>query len=151
MNIRYNWINWRNVFLDDRDLSQQVKGVGLYLSNCLDLVNYFELPPLKTICEELNIKTEKTADKYIKQLENENWITGKDGYYKLAVPQRAFTPSTQRTKPKTVPGQLPAGDVRLTANVRKELHTRLKLKSAQERTSIGEIVEQLLEKYLDKI
>ncbi len=59
--------------------------------------------------------------------------------------------STQKAKPKTVPGQLKEGDVKLTANVKEELHIKLKVKAAMERTSISDIVERLLVKYMDKV
>ena len=39
-------------------------------------------------------------------------------------------------------GKVPSGDVRLTANVRKELHLRLKIESAKRRKPVGEIIEE---------
>ena len=42
-------------------------------------------------------------------------------------------------------GLLPPGDVRLTANIREDLHLKLKIKAAQERTTIGELIEQWVE------
>ena len=39
-------------------------------------------------------------------------------------------------------GLLPTGDVRLTANIREDLHLKLKIKAAQERTTIGELIEE---------
>ena len=42
-------------------------------------------------------------------------------------------------------GLLPHGDVRLTANIREDLHLKLKIKAAQERTTIGELIEQWVE------
>ena len=38
-------------------------------------------------------------------------------------------------------GQIPEGDVRLTANIRAELHLALKIRAARERTTIGELIE----------
>jgi hypothetical protein len=38
--------------------------------------------------------------------------------------------------------------VRLTANIRQDLHLKLKIASARRRTTIGEIIEELLEKYI---
>lgn len=38
-------------------------------------------------------------------------------------------------------GQLPAGDVRLTANIRADLHLELKIRAARERTTMGELIE----------
>ena len=42
-------------------------------------------------------------------------------------------------------GLLPPGDVRLTANIREDLHLKLKIRAAQERATIGELIEQWVE------
>lgn len=42
-------------------------------------------------------------------------------------------------------GLVPEGDVRLTANIRGELHLKLKIRAAQERTTVGELIEQWIE------
>ena len=42
-------------------------------------------------------------------------------------------------------GLLPPGDVRLTANIREDQHLKLKIKAAQERTTIGELIEKWVE------
>ncbi|HEX2769748.1 MAG TPA: hypothetical protein VHN12_10745 [Geobacteraceae bacterium] len=47
-----------------------------------------------------------------------------------------------------VSGQVPEGDVRLTANIRDDLHLKLKIAAARRRTTIGELLEELVEKYL---
>ena len=52
----------------------------------------------------------------------------------------AYQPSSQGRS-----GQVPAGDVRLTANIRADLHLALKIRAARERTTIGELVEQWIE------
>ena len=39
-------------------------------------------------------------------------------------------------------GLVPTGDVRLTVNIRSDLHLKLKIRAAQERTTIGELIEQ---------
>ena len=49
---------------------------------------------------------------------------------------------------KAAPGPVPEGDVRLTANIREELHLKLKIVAATRRTTIGELIEQLVELYL---
>ena len=49
---------------------------------------------------------------------------------------------------KKVSGLVPEDDVRLTANIRKDLHLKLKIKAAEERTTIGELIEELIEKHL---
>ncbi len=45
-------------------------------------------------------------------------------------------------------GQVPEGDVRLTANIREDLHLKLKIAAARRRTTIGELLEELVEKYI---
>ena len=45
-------------------------------------------------------------------------------------------------------GMVPEGDVRLTANIRGDLHMKLKMRAVQERTTIGELIEGLIEKHL---
>jgi hypothetical protein len=46
-------------------------------------------------------------------------------------------------------GLVPAGDIRLTANIREDLHLQLKIVAAQRRTTIGELIEELVENYLE--
>jgi predicted HicB family RNase H-like nuclease len=70
---------------------------------------------------------------------------------KATVKKAAVKKTAQKARQKSVPGQLKEGDVKLTANVKEELHTKLKVKAAMERTSISDIVERLLEKYMDKV
>lgn len=45
-------------------------------------------------------------------------------------------------------GLVPEGDVRLTANIREDLHLKLKIAAARQRTTIGELIEQMVEKYV---
>lgn len=45
----------------------------------------------------------------------------------------------------------PQGDVRLTLNVRKELHQKLKIASVMTSTTMGELIEQLIGGKLDDI
>ena len=49
---------------------------------------------------------------------------------------------------KTTPWPVPVGDVRLTANIREDLHLKLKIVAATRRTTIGELIEELVEQYL---
>lgn len=55
----------------------------------------------------------------------------------------------EKDKPKS--GQIPEGDVRLTANIREELHTRLKIEAAKRRIYIGDLVEELIEANIPKL
>lgn len=66
-------------------------------------------------------------------------------------PMEKKTPKAPaRTQPKTKPvsGLVPEGDVRLTANIRQDLHLKLKIEAAHRRTTIGDLIEELVEKYL---
>lgn len=49
---------------------------------------------------------------------------------------------------KQISGLVPSGDIRLTANIRKDLHLKLKIYAAEQRTTIGEVLERLLARYL---
>jgi len=54
-------------------------------------------------------------------------------------------------KGKSKSGLVPSGDVRLTANIKSELHTRLKIEAAKRRTTIGDLVEELIDQHVPKI
>lgn len=45
-------------------------------------------------------------------------------------------------------GKVPSGDVRMTANIRSDLHIKLKIAAAERQTTIGELIEELVERYL---
>lgn len=49
---------------------------------------------------------------------------------------------------KQVSGLVPEGDVRLTANISEEHHIKLKVAAATQRTTIGELIEQLIDNAL---
>lgn len=51
-------------------------------------------------------------------------------------------------KARPTSGQVPEGDVRLTANIRQDLHLKLKIAAAHRRTTIGELIEMLVAKHL---
>ena len=42
----------------------------------------------------------------------------------------------------------PDGDVRLTVNLREDLHLKLRMKALEQKTTAGDLLEQLIEKYL---
>lgn len=42
----------------------------------------------------------------------------------------------------------PSGDTRLTINIRDDLHMRLKLEAVKQRTTVGELIEGLVEKHV---
>jgi hypothetical protein len=68
------------------------------------------------------------------------------GYKNREKPQKT-APKGDRN-PKSSPGPIPEGDVRLTANIREDLHLKLKIIAATRRTTIGELIEDLVEHHL---
>lgn len=44
-------------------------------------------------------------------------------------------------------GLVPAGDVRLTANIRADLHMKLRVRAVKERTTVGELVEEWVDSW----
>jgi hypothetical protein len=42
----------------------------------------------------------------------------------------------------------PSGDIRLTVNIREDLHMRLKMEAVKRRTTVGEILEDLVEQHV---
>ena len=63
---------------------------------------------------------------------------------------RAFaeaTPGAMKEAAGNRSGQIPAADVRLTANIRGDLHLKLKIRAAEQRTTVGELIEQWIESW----
>ena len=56
--------------------------------------------------------------------------------------------AAKKTKKKNVSGQVPEGDVRLTANIRKDLHKKLRHTAIDRETTVGDILEELITKHL---
>lgn len=52
---------------------------------------------------------------------------------------------------KSKSGQIPEGDCRLTANIKTDLHIRLKIEAAKRRMSIGDLVEELIDNNIPKL
>lgn len=57
----------------------------------------------------------------------------------------------ETTPAKPLSGQVPTGDIRLNANVRKDLHLRIKIEAAKQGRTIGEIIEELIDKHIPKL
>lgn len=53
----------------------------------------------------------------------------------------------RRGKQSSKSGLVPSGDMRLTANIREDLHLKLKIRAAQERTTVGELIERWVESW----
>lgn len=54
---------------------------------------------------------------------------------------------SDRTGPRGKSGLVPVGDVRLTANIRADLHMKLRIRAVEERTTVGELVERWIESW----
>jgi predicted HicB family RNase H-like nuclease len=52
---------------------------------------------------------------------------------------------------KGLSGQVPAGHVRLNANIRKDLHTRIKIEAVRQSKTIGQLIEEWIERYTPKL
>lgn len=44
-------------------------------------------------------------------------------------------------------GKVPEGDIRLSANIREDLHLRLKIMAVKSKRTIGSILEEWIERY----
>ncbi|HEX9024406.1 MAG TPA: hypothetical protein VF799_11255 [Geobacteraceae bacterium] len=66
---------------------------------------------------------------------------------KKAVRKRGSAPA-EAAMNGPLSGKVPEGDVRLTANMREDLHLKLKIAAARRRTTIGELLEELVDKYI---
>ncbi|WP_306535558.1 hypothetical protein [Geobacter sp.] len=62
--------------------------------------------------------------------------------------QKSQSKNKAKTQARPTSGQVPEGDVRLTANIREDLHLKLKIAAANKRTTIGELIEMLVAKHL---
>lgn len=72
------------------------------------------------------------------------------GQWNLQIkPSRALKKNTNTDSQKReISGKVPSGDVRMTANIRSDLHIKLKIAAAERRTTIGELIEELIERHL---
>ena len=57
-------------------------------------------------------------------------------------------PVAKKKKKVSKSGKVPDNDVRLTANIRGDLHLKLKIAAAKRRTTIGELIEELISKHI---
>jgi hypothetical protein len=93
--------------------------------------------------EEIAAKRERSD----KQRPDSGKDTGKPAA-RQAKRQETARPAPRGQLAKGMPGSVPDGDVRLTANIRHDLHLKLKIAAATRRTTIGELLEDLVEQYL---
>ena len=72
--IKNNWLNWREIMIDDRGLSFGAKGMALYLNTFMNGKNDFAFPSIATICGEMSIGSKTTAIKYLDELCERGWL-----------------------------------------------------------------------------
>jgi len=112
----------------------------------------FDLP--EAIIEKPQAPARKPAAKVIvKEAPVKKKVIKRDGTPEPTERESAEKKKTGRAIKKAavkspLSGQVPEGDVRLTANIREDLHLKLKIAAARRRTTIGELLEELVEKYL---
>ncbi len=104
----------------------------------------FETP--KMIEEESSLPKKKTPRTTAKREPRDTNPRVKPGTGKTNQKSRSKRKGTESVRPTS--GQVPDGDVRLTANIREDLHLKLKIAAAQKRTTIGELIEMLVAKHL---
>ncbi|MDR5801601.1 hypothetical protein [Caballeronia sp. LZ001] len=87
------------------------------------------------------------AERVIAAFRNETVKAGSKKHRERAVQILESIVRIETPAPTTVPASrsTPDGDVRLTANIRRDLHIRLKIAAAEQRTTIGELIERFVE------
>jgi len=83
MTINSRWLNWRQIILDDAELSFGAKSMALFLNTYMNDSHDMAYPSIATICGRLNISN-KTAIKYTSELSD----------FKYLVKQKRFGTST---------------------------------------------------------
>jgi len=106
----------------------------------------FELPVQEK--EEKQKREEKVEVKAAPKKREKVKEREKPSAPKPAVKEVPKAAAGSRVKTRPVSGLVPEGDVRLTANIRQDLHLKLKIEAAHRRTTIGDLIEELVESYL---
>jgi hypothetical protein len=98
----------------------------------------------KPVLSKTNIRPKKIAPSPDTSFSTKAKITDNKTFKKLNFKS---THNKRSTSAKSS-GNVPAGDIRLTANIREDLHLKLKIAAARNRSTIGEIIEALVEQYI---
>ncbi|MBI1919503.1 MAG: hypothetical protein HYS23_00330 [Geobacter sp.] len=110
-------------------------------------ISLFEIPAREM--EKKQKRAEKVeAEIAPKKKREQARTTKKPAEAKLVRKEVPKAPAGSRVMIKPVSGLVPEGDVRLTANIRQDLHLKLKIEAAHRRTTIGDLIEELVERYL---
>ena len=65
-----------------------------------------------------------------------------------ALPKKPAKTAKKVTQEAVKSGLVPEGDVRLSANIRGDIHLKLKIAAATRRTTIGDLLEELIDNNL---
>lgn len=117
-----------------------------------DQIPLFEMPEgKKDNTPETDLKSISRAEKKVTAKVNNRSAasqTNSVSAQKTRMQQKSKRTPAKVGMKESLSGQVPEGDVRLTANIRDDLHLKLKIAAARRRTTIGELIEELVEKYL---
>ena len=117
-----------------------------------DQIPLFEMPEIKKdLIADTDRKKVSRTEKKVPAKGEKHAAASRKSSMSSKIPrkkQRAKSTSAVGGMKQPLSGQVPEGDVRLTANIRDELHLKLKITAARRRTTIGELIEELLEKSL---
>ncbi len=118
-----------------------------------DQIPLFELPAPEMPAPQQPVKATKTIEtEQEKPVPEKLQVAKKPSTNSVPRPGKEKKPLRHAGKKgraaKTSPGPVPEGDVRLTANIREDLHLKLKIVAATRRTTIGELIEELVEHHL---
>ena len=77
--MKQNWLNWRQILLDDPDLTFGEKAMGLFLNTYMNDNNDFAFPSIATICGRMNVSN-VTAIKHIQGLSEKGYLIKQKRY-----------------------------------------------------------------------
>lgn len=133
-----NWINWRIAVIRHRGLSSGAKGIALYLNTFMNDRHDFAFPTISTICGEMNMSN-KTAIKYLTELESAGMLVKERRYGKSIIYHAAIAPEISREAVDSLSSsvnpplleEVHSSCVKVTPSVVEDLHTN-KQKNKQE-------------------
>jgi len=91
--MKYSWLNWRKVVLDDRDLSFGAKSMALYLNTYMNDSHDMAFPSIETIRGELSIGSSTTVIKYLTELTDAKYLKKRKRFNATCVYMAILPPS----------------------------------------------------------
>ena len=114
-----------------------------------DQIPLFEMPELNNdLTTATDRKKVSGAGKKVQAKRSDPSRKNSASSQKTRMQQRTKSTAAKGGTKESLSGQVPQGDVRLTANIREDLHLKLKITAARRRTTIGDLIEDLVEKHL---